>query len=80
MSEVKRYEIPPVYMKWGVISEKADGYWVAHQDYEALRAENERLREALKRYGDHDTQCAQGYLPVGPCDCGLDAAIAGAAP
>lgn len=46
-----------------------------------LRAENERLREALKRYGTHEFDCdeQQCVTPM-PCTCGLSAALAGAAP
>jgi hypothetical protein len=51
------------------------------EDYEALRAENERLREALEN-AQHGVCCPaqQGWLDKGPCTCGRDEALAGAAP
>lgn len=42
-----------------------------------LRAENARLREALKRYGQHEAYCAFDP-PLGVfdlCTCGLSAAL-----
>jgi hypothetical protein len=44
------------------------------EERDQLRADNERLREALERHGTHDSLCAVigGY---GYCSCGLDAAL-----
>ena len=37
-------------------------------DYDALKADNARLREALVKYGEHGLYCP--YME-GQCDCGL---------
>jgi hypothetical protein len=52
VSEVKRWEIPPTYMEQGVIREKADGYWVAFEDFDALRAQLDEAR--AMRAAEHD--------------------------
>jgi hypothetical protein len=39
-----------------------------------LRAENERLREALRNFGVHAETCPSHRL-FPECDCGLDAAL-----
>lgn len=48
----------------------------------ALRAENERLRAALARYGQHDSGgmsdepgCQKNRMGGGPCTCGLEEAL-----
>ena len=43
----------------------------------AAQAENERMREALKKYGGHTVDCMEGYYNDGPwpCDCGFEAAM-----
>ena len=42
-------------------------------DLKRVRAHNMRLREALARYGDHDSEC---YLPgKKKCICGLHEAL-----
>lgn len=48
---------------------------VAKRIVDELRADNQRLREALERYGEHDHEC--GFNSVqdghnGSCTCGLD--------
>lgn len=47
----------------------------------ALCDEVDRLRAALRKYGHHGPMCdglprGWGGAPLGPCDCGLDAALA----
>lgn len=56
-----------------------DGYVV--DDMDALCDEVDRLRAALRKYGHHGPMCdglprGWGGAPLGPCDCGLDAALA----
>ena len=44
----------------------------------ALRAEIERLREALRKYGHHEWNCPKShYTKAIVCLCGLDKALAG---
>ena len=43
------------------------------QALEALKVENARLVEALRRYGVHDEACTAWDIPI--CTCGLDAAL-----
>ena len=45
----------------------------AIDEIEALRAEVERLAEALRRYGVHDQTCTAMDIPI--CTCGFDAAL-----
>jgi hypothetical protein len=46
-----------------------------------LEQENDRLRDALEKYGTHRYTCCRGEMfPLNgptPCDCGLDQALAG---
>jgi hypothetical protein len=46
---------------------------VRHEE-DALRAENERLRAALEKYGRHVAVCETRYWS-GECNCGLHAAL-----
>jgi hypothetical protein len=45
----------------------------------AARVENQRLREALRKYGDHFPECAviqeSGRAVKPPCNCGFAAAL-----
>lgn len=54
---VKRYDLWLYYNSWEK-EESDDGYWVKYEDHAAelaaLRAENERLREALKSIANGD--------------------------
>lgn len=46
---------------------------------DAERARIEKLKEALTKYGHHDTwRCSIGRDPGDGCDCGFDAALKGA--
>ena len=71
MSEVKRWiktQIPSC-------SYNAPEYVLA-SDYDAIKAENERLREALWEYGRHERKCVIKMANRGgECTCGLDAAL-----
>lgn len=42
-----------------------------------FRTDNDHLRAALRRYGQHDygVGCVRGSYPTEPCACGLDAAL-----
>ena len=49
--------------------------------FEQARARVARLEAALRKYGHHGPMCdglprGWGGAPLGPCDCGLDAALA----
>ena len=60
-----------------------DAYAKMWAAWEALKAENARLREALRKYGQHDNgalsyhPCKQAGMNADlfPCTCGLDAAL-----
>ena len=62
---------------------KADAHLIAACDPDTIRAllaerdameaKNERLVEALRRYGVHDQACSAMDIPI--CTCGLDAAL-----
>lgn len=58
-----------------------NGHYGLHETTEDvldhLRAENARLREALRRYGQHTTECREFMHDEDePCTCGLDDAVA----
>ena len=58
----------------------ANEYSTALTERDALAAENERLREALRRHGTHLGDCPHNLSHPEcdwnkPCDCGLDAAL-----
>lgn len=44
---------------------------------ERLAKENERLREALEKYGDHKYECSIRTYPDNPCTCGFDSVLTG---
>lgn len=61
-------------------TEKERRYWYdlagkAESALTAERKETERLREALKRYGEHDEDCDIHGNPLAECSCGLDEAF-----
>ena len=40
-----------------------------------LEADNVKLREALRRYGKHDSRCGENVACIRHCDCGFYKAL-----
>ena len=40
-----------------------------------LQLDNEKLREALRRYGKHDSRCGENVACIRHCDCGFYKAL-----
>lgn len=65
-----------------------NGLWFdTSRDLQAERDRAERLRDALREYGEHDIRCRVALYGGTPyrqpgvaCECGLDAALEGRAP
>ena len=51
----------------GCMCEDVHGAYVGYDDYDALEAENARLREALRECV-HQIQCVRDYYPIHPID------------
>lgn len=82
MSDDKDITLPS-YERAATIHPESHGHWDRAQisdllhERDALRAENERLRILLARYGKHDYVCSSehGRFPK-RCDCWLASALA----
>jgi len=80
---VKRFDCTSDKNACGVMEQYSLGDWVSFDDYEKLEAElaaaktlagvflaeNQRLREALNKYGVHSPYCVSHIHKK--CDCGL---------
>ena len=42
---------------------------------EQLQLDNAKLREALRRYGKHDSRCGENVACIRHCDCGFYKAL-----
>ena len=55
-----------------MVSEKRQQEWIKDlKELRSVKAENKRMRDALKKFGDHEPGCVKGDA----CNCGFEQAL-----